>query len=62
MYKNISFFRQQNLKILVIIPLPTKTYFSLKDKGFARPPPLTDMSAKNVVFFGRLPYKEKTSG
>ena len=33
---------------------PTKTYIFSANKGFA-PPPLTDMSAKNVSFFGRLP-------
>ena len=32
---------------------PTKAYIFLADKSFA-PPPLTDMSAKNVSFFGRL--------
>ena len=34
---------------------PTKTYIFLADKGLLPPPPLGDMSAKNVSFVGRLP-------
>ena len=34
---------------------PTKIYIFLEDEGFAPPPTLTDMSAKNVIFFERLP-------
>ena len=34
--------------------VPTKTYIFLADKGFA-PPPLMDMSAKNVSFFWTAP-------
>ena len=30
---------------------PTKTYIFLADKGFVPPPPLSDMSAKNVICF-----------
>ena len=37
--------RQKNI-------LTTKTYIFLLDKGF---PPLTDMSAKNIGYFERLP-------
>ena len=33
----------------------TKTYIFLADEG--SPPPLADMSAKNVSFFGRLQGK-----
>ena len=34
---------------------PTKTYIFIGEKGFAPPPPLTDMSAKHVIFFWTAP-------
>ena len=49
MQKNIIFFSIKFEKIT-----PYKTYIFLADKGIA-PPPLADMSASNVIFFGRLP-------
>ena len=36
--------------------LPTETYIFLADKGLA-PPPLTDMSAKNVSFIWTAPLR-----
>ena len=43
---NLSF---QNIPS-IFYSFPKKTYIVLADKGFA-PPPLTDMSAKNGIFF-----------
>ena len=44
----------QNIQIFFS---PTKTYIFLVDKGFAvaTPNPLTDMSAKNVIFLDGFP-------
>ena len=52
MNKNISFLNKSISENPSYIFLRTKPYISLADKV---PPPLTDMSAKNVSIFGRLP-------
>ena len=33
--------------------------FSQQTRALPAPPPLTDMSAKNVIFFGRLPLESR---
>ena len=45
--------------IKTFFPPNTNTSIFLEDKVFA-PPPLTDMSAKNASFFGRLPQENKS--
>ena len=45
---NLAF---QNIPIIFDF-FPTKSYFLLADRGFAPPPsPLTELPAKNVIFF-----------
>ena len=52
MYTNIIFF----LQIRSIFPIPLKLHL-LADKGFA-PTPLTEMSAKKVIFLDGSPYSK----